>query len=148
MARDVTRPRRAGTVRMRITLVAALTVAVVLAVAAVGLVMLQRRVEDDGDEPALRVPGGDDAAAQVVTLDDEVLPATPNIAGRPPIAPAPGAESTTRIRSSGDDEPYRLLSVRATRSDRDVVVHVDTPSPPSPPLPARSAPPWRSPCRR
>lgn len=141
-------PRGVGTVRVRITIAAALTVAVVLVVAAVGLVLLQRRVlvdqleeslrtdvghvlagfEGDGDEPTLLVPGGDDdAVAQVVTLDGEVLAATPNLAGRPPIAPAPVDDATTTNRVIEDDEPYRLLSTRATAAGRSVVVHVAAP---------------------
>ena len=53
MSADVTRRRGPGTVRVRITLVAALTVGVVLTLAAVGLVLLQHRVLVDQLEESL-----------------------------------------------------------------------------------------------
>lgn len=154
MAEDVTashRQRSWGTVRLRITVVAAVAVAVVLAVTAIGLVTVQRRVlTEQLDESlgadvdqllaalppgpidgtvALAAGGDDDSVAQIVTLDGDVVAATPNIAGRAPIAAAPTAtESATRSSIAGGDGPYRLVSRRVRGADgRELVVHVASP---------------------
>ncbi|MGI9029472.1 MAG: sensor histidine kinase [Ilumatobacteraceae bacterium] len=135
-----------GTVRLRITVVATVAVAVVLIVAAFALLTAQRRslieqldeslaadidqvlraVEQSnaGGQPQLLAPvGDDDALAQVVTLDGRVLAATANAAGRPPIAEAPTGETVSTI--DGVDEPLRLVSRRD--DERRLVVHVAAP---------------------
>jgi signal transduction histidine kinase len=136
------------TVRVRVTLIATITVAVVLAVMAIGLVALQHRVLLDQLDEALqtdvaqvasafesspdanlRNPGGDDdAVAQVVTLDGAVVASSANAAGRAPLASVPGDEAITTTHSIEGDEPYRLVSARIDTADgRMLVVHVASP---------------------
>ena len=136
-----------GTVRLRITVVATVAVAVVLIGASFALVTVQRRslieqldeslaadidqlllvVEqsDVGDQPELLAPvGDDDAVAQVVTLDGRVVAATANAGDRPPIGAVPSAEAASTIDGL-DDEPMRLVSRRD--DERGLVVHVASP---------------------
>lgn len=137
-----------GTVRSRITVIAAVAVAAVLVVAAFALLTVQRRSlieqldeslaadidqllravdQSDGrDEPQLLAPvGDDDAVAQVVTLDGRVVAATANVANRPPIDEAPSDEAASTIDGVDDDEPLRLVSRRD--DERGLVVHVAAP---------------------
>jgi signal transduction histidine kinase len=120
----------------------------VLTVAAVGVVtaqerLLTERIDESVTQAADRlaesvragdlqaaVPSGlgdDDAAAQIVGDDGEVIDATPNIAGRDPIADLPPGRSTS-LRTSGDlphdDAPFRIASRRVDGPDGAVTIHV------------------------
>ncbi len=120
-------------VRLRVTLLGVLLVAVTLATAGVLLrVAMERQLTTSGDElsrtralelaqqvealPAvLRV--GEDGIAQVVASDGRVVSASPNIAGRAGIATfRPGATPVVRTIEAPDDEEterYRVWAVRA-----------------------------------
>jgi signal transduction histidine kinase len=139
-----------GTVRFRITLAAALAVAVVLGLTGVWLVAHQRRVltenlddtlviqaqalaatVEEGRVPSTLVPvADDDGIAQIVDADGEVVSATPSVEGRPPVAPAPeGDDPVVRtVDDVGDESPFHVASVRGTGAGGDpVVVHVGAP---------------------
>jgi signal transduction histidine kinase len=144
------RPRRGTTVRFRITAVAALAVAVVLAATGAALVIAQRRVltgnldealasQADaittavaaGPVPATLVPGiDDDGIGQVVDAADRVVAATPGDERTRPIAAPPDG---TIDRRTIDDVPgdvgvrYRVFSRRAEGADGPVVVHTAAP---------------------
>jgi signal transduction histidine kinase len=150
MGRDRRLARLTGTVRFRITLAAALAVAVVLGLTGVWLVAHQRRVltenlddtlviqaralaasVEDGPVPATLVPvADDDGIAQVVDSHGQVVSATPSVEGRPPLAPPPeGHASVVRtVEDAGDESPFHMASVRGTDAGGDpVVVHVGAP---------------------
>ena len=133
--------RRLSTVRFRITAIAALGVAAVLAAAGVGLVVTQRRVltesldESLGQEaaaiaaalesgrvPATLGPVGDDDAVGQVVMGGAVVAATANAAGAPPLAgpPASGGESARTIDGApiGEDERFRLVTRGVEGVDR------------------------------
>jgi signal transduction histidine kinase len=134
--------RLPGTVRWRVTLLAAVAVAVVLVVTGAVLVVVQRRVLTDqldetlaadadrvvasmatGREPDLDVSADDDAVAQIVTSDGRVIFAsTPTIEGTA-IAPTPeGPEPVARTIDG-----QRIMSRRFAADGRDLVVHVAAP---------------------
>jgi signal transduction histidine kinase len=150
MGRDRRLARLTGTVRFRITLAAALAVAVVLSLTGVWLVAHQRRVltenlddtlvmqarglaatVEDGRVPATLVPvADDDGIAQIVDADGEVVSATPSVEGRPPLAPSPDGDAPVvrTIDDVGDESPFHVASVRGTDAGADpVVVHVGAP---------------------
>jgi signal transduction histidine kinase len=138
-----------GTVRFRITLAAALAVAVVLGLTGVWLVAHQRQVltenlddtlviqarslaaaVEDGQVPATLFPvADDDGVAQIVDAGD-VVSATPSVEGRPPLAPAPEGNHPV-VRTVDDvsgEGPFHVASVRGTDAGGDpVVVHVGAP---------------------
>jgi signal transduction histidine kinase len=135
-------------VRFRVTALASLAVAGLLAVAGAGLVAAQERsltrsldgaldgwadelaalVADDQLPPRLSDRGNDDFVGQVVTERGRVLSASPNLSGRLPVGPAPPAGETGTLRTDTDlpidDDPFRLLSRRVDGPDGPVVVHV------------------------
>jgi signal transduction histidine kinase len=149
--------RVVSTVRFRITALATVAVAVVLAVTAISLVVVQRRALTNSLDEALatearavvaRVEDGgaavtavdpptvdDDAVAQVVVGDEVVAASRPDI-GRRPLAPAPSGTTATRTSDSvpGGDGAFRVVSQRVTGADggggdggRATVVHVAAP---------------------
>jgi signal transduction histidine kinase len=132
-----------GTVRWRVTLIAAFAVALVLVVAGAVLVVVQRRVltdqldetltadadrvvasiETEG-EPDLRMSTDDDAVAQIVTADGEVIFATATpTATQGPIVSAPEGTGHVARTISGE----RVVSRRFESGGRDLVVHVAAP---------------------
>jgi len=138
--------RVAGSVQFRVTALAVLAVAAVLVAAGVGLVVAQGRLLTHNVEYAIRL-GADDLAArvtagpvrgtlgglegssaQVVTLDGEVLAASPDLSGRPPIGQPPPAGQRESLRTvaglPGEAVPFRLLSRRVDGRDGPVVLHV------------------------
>jgi signal transduction histidine kinase len=137
--------RHGGTVRFRITALATILVAAVLAIAAVGLVVTQQRVLTGGVDEAIEQRADDlegllasgsigdamagsrddDVAVQVVGSDGSVRSASPGVAGAPPLADPPPAGRRQSIRTSEDvpgaDGPVRILSRRV---DGSAVLHV------------------------
>jgi signal transduction histidine kinase len=131
-----------GTVRWRVTLLAAFSVAVVLVVTGVVLVAVQRRVRTDqldetlvadadrvvasmaaGGEPDLQVFADDDGVAQIVASDGRVLFATTPAVGSTALAPAPeGAGPETRTIGG-----QRVVSRRFVTDGQELVVHVAAP---------------------
>jgi signal transduction histidine kinase len=137
-----------GSVRVRTALAAGLAVAVVLGVAAVAGVLLQRHeltsaVEMVAEQAAesvaadlangagrdvdLTTPdGGDDSALQVVDASGRVLAASPALDGDPAIstAPEPGKDSVRRVDTlpTGEDDPYLIVTVPAHTPDGPVYV--------------------------
>jgi heavy metal sensor kinase len=143
--------RSTATVRFRITALAAFATFLVLALAGTAVVVAQRHALMGNLDDALRqraddltelvatgrVPERlgdveDDTAAQVVTLEGEVLAAGPNLAGvtapiaAPPPAPGPGEVLRTVDGLPIDDEEFRVLSRRVDTANGPVVVHVAT----------------------
>jgi signal transduction histidine kinase len=136
--------------RRRLTAVATSTLAVVLVVAGIALVGVQRRqlienidhtLEQRADEIELglgdlrlddTVPdvlagtNVEDRLAQLVTLDDRVLAATANVAGEPAIAPPPDGRQAARTVElpSIEDDDFRLFSRRVELDGRPAVLHV------------------------
>jgi signal transduction histidine kinase len=146
-SRDTIR-RVAGTVRFRVTALATLAVLGVLVVSAVGLVLAQERfltenleesleqaadsfeaVVHDGEVPAaLGGFGDDDSVAQLVGADGQVVAATSNVAGLPPIGdPLPPGRSQT-VRAIDDlphaQDKFTLLTRRIDGPDGLVVLHM------------------------
>jgi signal transduction histidine kinase len=141
--------RLIGTVRFRITLAAALAVAVVLGVTSVWLVAHQRQVltenlddtliiqarslaaaVQDGQAPAALVPAADDdGIAQVVGPDGDVVSATPSLDGHAPLAPPEGDGPVVRTLDDPTFEgPFHVASVRGTdAAGNPVVIHVGAP---------------------
>jgi signal transduction histidine kinase len=120
------RPRWPGTVRWRVTLLATVTVALVLVATGAILVVVQRRVLTDqleetlagdaareisamqaGQEPLLQPATDDDAVVQIVT------------AGGAVVAASPGFEDV--------DGSYRVVSRRFEAGGQELVVHVAAP---------------------
>jgi signal transduction histidine kinase len=146
-SRDTIR-RVAGTVRFRVTALATLAVFGVLVVSAVGLVLAQERfltenleesleqaadsfeaVVHDGEVPAaLGGFGDDDSVAQLVGADGQVVAATSNVAGRPPIGdpPPPGRSQTVRAVDGlpHSQDKFTLLTRRIDGPDGRVVLHM------------------------
>lgn len=140
--------RLASTVRFRVTLLATAAVLVVLVAAGAVVVVVQERVLTENLDEALeqgaksieagvvagqvpRVLGGfgdDDALAQVVTDRGEVVAASGNVAGHPPIAGMPGPRRAEPVRTVDalptDDSEFRIASRRVEGPDGLVAVHV------------------------
>ena len=137
-----------GSVRFRITAVATVVVAVVLATAGVLSVTAERRaltgiiddrIEQRADditrlvgeatiEEPLAPEYDDDGLAQLVTTGGDVVAASPNVAGDPPVGepPPPGERerlSTVSNLPLGDAE-FRLLSRRIEGPEGAYVLHV------------------------
>jgi len=149
------RLRRIATVRVRITAIAALGVAAVLVAAGAALVTTQRRVlteildESLHEEaaavvaaieadrlPATLGPVGDDDAVAQVVAGGEVVAATANAAGVPPLAGPPAGDGDEAARTiggapMGEDERFRLVTRRAggLRGDPDGVAVVNVAAP-------------------
>ncbi|MGQ0805406.1 MAG: sensor histidine kinase [Actinomycetota bacterium] len=139
-----------GSVRFRITAVATVVVALVLAGTAIWSVGTQRealtniiddRIEQRTDDISARVSEGtieeplareydDDGLAQLVTDDGDVVAASPNIAGDPAVAEPPPSGRGTRLVTV-DNLPlgdagaeFRLLSRRIEGPDERYVLYV------------------------
>jgi signal transduction histidine kinase len=142
-------PRWPGTVRWRVTLLAAIAVAFVLVVTGLVLLVVQRGVLTDkldesltadaerviasttgGGEPIDALSADDEAVAQIVTLDGTVVAASnPAVAGGA-IAAAPRGAAPSFGTIDGPLEgtgSYRVLSRRFVAHGRDLVVHVAAP---------------------
>jgi signal transduction histidine kinase len=132
-----------GSVRFRITLVAAAVVAVVLAAAGAVLVLLQRdaltrsidqtlaqraddilSLVDEGESPKEFATGSDEGFTQLVAADGAVVAATPNLAEDPPLDIGVGTGEVIRSLdvSAVDDDVFRVLS----RPVNGGVLHVGT----------------------
>jgi signal transduction histidine kinase len=150
MSSEPERARRHGTVRFRITAIAALAVAAVLVVTGVALVVTQRRVLTEnldesleqegaaiaaavtaGRVPAPLAPVGDDDALAQVVVDGEVVASTANADGAPPIAPSPAdGERAVRTVDGGptdEDEAFRVMTRRVDGPLGTADVHVASP---------------------
>jgi signal transduction histidine kinase len=120
--------------RFRITAVATVVVAVVLAFTAIVVVVAQQRaltdnlddrlrrraddvsalVESGSTPEVLAVDGDpDDSLAQLVTVSGEVVAASPNVAGEPPVA-NPSGDARERLQTVDrlpiDSDEFRLLT--------------------------------------
>ncbi|MEZ5381204.1 MAG: ATP-binding protein [Microthrixaceae bacterium] len=144
-----------GTIRLRVTLVATFVVALVLAGGAIGLISLQRqqlttnldssltqRADSLADDLARARPpeviansNDEDRAVQLVGSDGGVLAASPNLAGRPPLAPTPpstgsdddqppGQSIATRADLGLGESEYRVLSRRVATGEGQLVLHL------------------------
>ena len=131
--------------RKKITGLATLVVIAVLVAASVALVLSQRRlltrqldqsilalVDDieaqvrDGRLPTtITRLGEDDTLAQVV-IGGNVVAASANIAGKPPVGPPPPGHQALRTVTGlpHDDAAFRLVSRRLDRSEGPAVIHV------------------------
>jgi signal transduction histidine kinase len=133
MRPDPHRAPRYGTVRFRITAIAALAVAAVLVATGVGLVVAQRRVLTENlDEsldqegaaladawardqvPSVLAPVGDDDALAQVVVGGDVVRSTANAAGAPPLLP-PSAGDELGVRTvdgapTDEGEAFRVAS--------------------------------------
>jgi signal transduction histidine kinase len=140
---------RLGGVRVRAALAATVVVAVILAVAAVAFVVLQRRQLEstltdvaeqeaasvarqiaDGGTAAVDVSrqgGGDRTLIQVVADDGTVVASSPSIEGEPPVVgvrPAPGQTSVVRTTTLpiGEEEAFVVVARGVRGPDGDAVV--------------------------
>lgn len=139
---------RRGSIRLRITALATMLVAIVLVVAAIVLVLLQRQqirsnldssleqradafeaalAESDGDI-ALGTTTDDDRAVQLVSPTGTVVAATPNLAGLGPIVTPLAPETEQTIGNTTipqlEDDTYRVLSRRIDGPGGPVDLHV------------------------
>jgi signal transduction histidine kinase len=143
------RLRWAGTVRARVTLLAALAVTMVLVATAAAVVVIQRRVlTDQLDEtlaadadreitsmgttgrPALDPSADDEAVVQILTVDGTVVAATGGFTAGGPIAPTPEGSNRVFRTIDGPGErtgPYRVTSRPFEAGGRRLVVHVAAP---------------------
>ncbi|CAN5821207.1 HAMP domain-containing sensor histidine kinase [soil metagenome] len=133
--------------RRRLTAVAVLVLAVVLVVAGVVLVGVQRRQLEDRIDDRLRARADEveallaadidpqpviedgrleERAAQIVTADGEVIAATQNLSGLEPIAAVPSDDEVLRTVDDlpVDDDRFHVLSRRITIDGSPGVVHV------------------------
>jgi len=140
--------RVTGSVQLRITALATLTVLVVLAVTGFALLAAQRHVltaavdegvADNADRieglaaagelpAAITGLGEDDTVAQVVAADGQIVAASANVEGEAPVGAAPAGQDET-VRTvhdipDGDGAAYRLLSRRIDTPDGPAVIHV------------------------
>lgn len=133
-----------SSVRFRVTAVASVAVALVLALSALVLVGIQRRaLSDILDESLVRradtlapmieagtsveLPGtSDEDAAQLTDLDGNVVASSSNLDSEIPMAPSPegrAALSNQVIATLGEDQ-FRVLSRRVDRSDGPAILHL------------------------
>jgi len=143
--------RVVASVRFRVTALASLVLLGVLVGTGIALVATQRRALTDQLEESIgqsadtveavllagRVPavlpgfGDDDAVAQVVDARGTVVAATANIAGQPPLGPAPS--TSTQVLRTADQLPhdraaYRLLSRSVATPEGPQVIHAGAPT--------------------
>lgn len=136
-------------IRARTTLLASLLVAIALvAGSALLLVALHRSLTNNGDDLARSrardlaslVRGGTvpsnlsnitgESVAQVVTGSGQVLAASPNVRGRPPISSfrpsgsAPVVRTLTGAPDDNETESYRLWALAASSADGPVTIYV------------------------
>jgi signal transduction histidine kinase len=149
MAADPLRRRLTAGVRIRITAVATVVVAIVLATSAVVAVAAQRRALTDdlddrlrqrGDDIAALATAGsipdplgdegdaDDGLAQLVTAGGDVIASSENVEGEPPVARPPRDTRSVEVRTVDDlpiDEgEFRLLSRWILTADGLAALHV------------------------
>ncbi len=141
--------RVVGTLRFRITALAALAVIAVLVTTGIGLVIAQRRLLTENLDDTIRqqaddlgtlvtsgrVPrtltGTEDVVVQIVTSDGHVLASSPNVAGAAAIGKPPPAGHTEALRTV--ERPrlganaFRLLSRRVGSGDGAIVLQVAGP---------------------
>jgi signal transduction histidine kinase len=138
----------ARSLRFRITAVATVVVAVVLAVTAIVVVVAQQRALTDNlddrlrrraDDVAALVESGatpevlavdgdaDDSLAQLVTASGEVVAASPNVAGEPPLASTAG-DARERLQTVDglpiDTGEFRLLTRHFDTNEASYVLFV------------------------
>jgi signal transduction histidine kinase len=133
-----------GTIRLRLTALAAVLLATVLALSAVGLVTVQRRqlianvdatleqraddIAGTDDPPERLGPGQLDGFAQLVAVDGRVIAASANLAGRPPLPVSlePGRDQAIRTVTGlpVDDDEFRVLSRRISTAGEPALLHV------------------------
>jgi signal transduction histidine kinase len=138
------RRRPVATVRARVTAIAVVAVLVVLTIAGIGLVIVQRSVLRENVDEAVggatdqieamvredRVPdtlggfGDDDTVAQVIDRDGRVVASTANAGRDDPVADPPPDDRRDVLRTiddiPADDAPFRVQSRRVG----DVIIHV------------------------
>jgi hypothetical protein len=147
MAGDRAPRRLRGTIRFRITALAVVAVALVLAVTAGALVTVQRRqltanldssLVQRADDLAALVAGDSDLSefgggghegfAQLVTPDGRVLAASPNLAGASPIPLGLDPDQNQTIRTVEglplDDDAFRVISREVVTSAGPAILHV------------------------
>jgi len=138
--------RLAGTVRFRITAVAVLVMLLVLVIAGIALLVVQREVltgnldefledradvlasliDSDGATTVLDGVVDEDGFAQVVSAEGEVLSSVPRSSAGGPIAAAPPSDEQRLITAELREGlgVYRVLSRRVGGTEDGVVIHV------------------------
>ncbi|HEX6311376.1 MAG TPA: ATP-binding protein [Acidimicrobiia bacterium] len=138
--------RVTGGLRLRITVLATVVMAVVLGASAALAVVAQRRALTERVDEQLQQradlvvraveldPGdlaresGDETFTQVVAAGGDVVAASANVAGEPPLGDAPPAGEREHIETVDGlplgDDAFRVLSRRVTVGDDTFVVHV------------------------
>lgn len=142
--------RRFGTIRFRITAIAALAVAIVLSAVAIALVALVRRElftnldnsleqradtyetalqeEDNDDLPVLLNSNDEDRAAQLVDSAGIVIASTPNLRNASSVDDTARAAGSTLTRNETitalEDDTYRVLSRDVETNTGPAVLHV------------------------
>ncbi len=148
MAADLGARHRSGSLRFRLTAVAAVVVATVLGLTALALVEIQRRQLLDNldasleqrsetlsgliaDDPAGRplVTDDDDRAVQLVDGFGRVVVASANLRGAPPLPdPLSGTDRREHLATRGDlpldDSAYRVLTTAIATADGPALLHV------------------------
>lgn len=138
---------RFGTIRFRITAMAAIVVAVVLTIVAVALVALLRQelftnldnslaqradtyqatfLEEEAEDLSVLLNTNDeDRAAQLVAPDGTIIASTPNLHGDPPIeATGPGPAVRSLWIAELEDDVYRVLSRPIETESGAAMLHV------------------------
>jgi signal transduction histidine kinase len=130
-------------IRVRVTAIAVGITAVVLTVGGVAVVLVEQHVLSDALDrsldaraddlaAAVRAGGGaltvgdeEDRLAQVVTADGDVIIASPELQGQPPLAPGvvPGTSRRATITGVGGDR-FRLLSRGVETGSTAMTIHV------------------------
>ena len=135
-----------GSIRFRITAVATVAVAVVLTIAAIALVLVQRsqlvagvdnalvqRAADveallaDSDPIPSTLGGSEDGFVQLVSTSGEVISSSPNLTGAAPLpltAPASGAVLSTIEVPAVDDDVFRVITQRSETIAGEALLHV------------------------
>ncbi len=138
-----------GSIRFRITAVATVVAAAVLVFTGLVAVLAQRRALTDNLDDRLRQRAGDvtalvedgtvpeqvalgtvdDTVVQLVGPDGQVVAASANATGAPPVAGPPPAGTSEELGTVGnlpgvEEESFRLLSVPIGTVDGDFVLHV------------------------
>lgn len=149
MPADGAAARRFATVRFRITALAALAVAAVLTITGVALVGIQRRVLTEnldeslgqsamsiataveaGEVPTPLPPVGDDDGIAQVVVDGELVSATANAQGVPPLGEVLGSDTGVRTVDdfpTDDDSPYRVVTRLADGPDGEAEIRIAAP---------------------
>lgn len=139
---------QSGSIRLRITALAAISVAVVLLLASVGLVAIHRRqltanvdvaltqraqdltaIVGAADTVPIELPATEqETFAQVIDLVGEVIGYSPNLRAAPPLPidyqPGTPAEIRTVSGLAVDDDVFRVFSITTQTPDGPVVLYV------------------------